>query len=296
METEASTRSARRRGTHADAGFAALAAGAFLAGVWLRLYGLAGVPVSGDETHYYQDSRDICLRILDWRRHPQSRMHSGLTGYQGHPALGLFPARIAYRFLGADPVAMRLAHAMMGCAAIGFLYLIGRRMGGATDGATCAAIGSVVPLLVRYNRTLYLDNTLLLLAVVFLWTTMKAYGNARWWSAAGLATGLLMATKTSGVFLLPGGDCARWSASSPHMSGEHGFMIFVPGLLCLAVVGLRGMTRRIQLAVLGLVFSGLLPAAFLFGLRVMPTPYSSYLNGTDFGANFAVMPVKSWNP
>jgi hypothetical protein len=65
------------------------------------------------------------------------------------------------------------------------------------------------------------------------------------------------------------------------LSGEHGYLSFVVPVGLLAAVGVTALPRRWLLPVMALILVPMLPAAALYGLRLVPTPYNSYLNNVD---------------
>jgi predicted membrane-bound mannosyltransferase len=65
------------------------------------------------------------------------------------------------------------------------------------------------------------------------------------------------------------------------LSGEHGYLSFVVPVGLLAAVGVSALPRRWLLPALALILVPMLPAAVLYGLRLVPTPYNSYLNNVD---------------
>jgi hypothetical protein len=65
------------------------------------------------------------------------------------------------------------------------------------------------------------------------------------------------------------------------LSGEHGYLSFVVPVALLAAVAVSALPRRWLLPALGLILAPMLPAAILYGLRLVPTPYNSYLNNVD---------------
>lgn len=65
------------------------------------------------------------------------------------------------------------------------------------------------------------------------------------------------------------------------LSGEHGYLSFVVPVGLLAAVGVSALPRRWLLPALALILVPMMPAAVLYGLRLVPTPYNSYLNNVD---------------
>jgi len=65
------------------------------------------------------------------------------------------------------------------------------------------------------------------------------------------------------------------------LSGEHGYLSFVAPVGLLAAVAIMALPRRWLLAALLATLVVMLPATLLYGYRLAPTPYASYLNNVD---------------
>jgi hypothetical protein len=70
----------------------------------------------------------------------------------------------------------------------------------------------------------------------------------------------------------------------PGISAEHGYLAFMPFIVLLATRGLYSVVgSRWRTAVATAVLLTMIPLSALYGLRVAPLPYPSYLNAVDFG-------------
>lgn len=177
-----------------------------VSGVILRIWKIDNVRISGDEGHYFGDTISFWIRDPStWRYHPTEGPHAASPGPQGHPVFAQLLVRIAYRLIGASQVTMRVAFALAGIATIVLVLIGGNTLGGRETGQTAAAIMALLPLAVRFNRTLYLDSIFTLLGALLLLVIWKALDNKKWgwWLVCGAVVGLLMGTKTSGFFFLP---------------------------------------------------------------------------------------------
>ncbi len=70
----------------------------------------------------------------------------------------------------------------------------------------------------------------------------------------------------------------------PGISAEHGYLVFAPFLSLLAVLGFCKLTpERRRLGAVVLVLAVMVPMTIIYGWRLSPLPYPSYLNKYDFG-------------
>jgi 4-amino-4-deoxy-L-arabinose transferase-like glycosyltransferase len=388
-----------------------LLAGIVTAGVVLRFWNLSEPRLTADESlHYFPEMQWIhLLPFSEQRNHPTFLYHSTPPNPMGHPALAIQIVNLAMRLLGPTPEVGRGVMALCGSLLVVLAFVLGRDLYSRTHGLAAAGIASLLPLAVRYHRTLYLDSVYSLLAGGFVWCLFRAFQSPRpvWTVAGGVLLGLAAATKTSAPLLLPftiGYGCfAAWRRGRPQcadepgrgpaqsaivetslilglgfltflvfvspvsyvesirnpadtayrdrplafylehlwtrrawlsgvtfylvtppvliagiagvarivrrcrearysdaivilwlvamspllllhlagLSGEHGYLSFVlPGAL-LAAVGVEGVPRRWRTVAWVAVLAAMIPAAILYGHRVIPAPYDSYLDGVD---------------
>lgn len=117
-------------------------------------------------------------------------------GDYNHPEALLLSARMAGR----------LTVALMGAAQVGLAYLLGRRLFESVGaGLMAAALVAVSPLLVAHGHFLSLDAPLGLMVLLCLWITTRAMDDPRagGWVLVGLALGLTITTKASGIVMAP---------------------------------------------------------------------------------------------
>jgi hypothetical protein len=127
----------------------------------------------------------------------------------------------------------------------------------------------------------------------FLFVDAAGIGGGRWWIGgdgvevvAGGYTHTPIPTPTEGaadtlvvLWLVVTGPLLFVHLAG--LSGEHGYLSFVVPVGLLAAVGVSALPRRWLLPAIALILVPLLPAAVLYGLRLVPTPYNSYLNNVD---------------
>jgi 4-amino-4-deoxy-L-arabinose transferase-like glycosyltransferase len=65
------------------------------------------------------------------------------------------------------------------------------------------------------------------------------------------------------------------------LSGEHGYLAFVVPVSLLAAHGAEALPRRWLVSALVVILLAMLPATILYGQRLAPVPYNSYLNNVD---------------
>jgi 4-amino-4-deoxy-L-arabinose transferase-like glycosyltransferase len=385
-----------------------LLAGILAASVVLRFWNLDAPPMSADESlHYFPEMQHIhLLPFSEQRAHPTFLYHATPPNPMGHPAFAIQLTNMAMRLFSATPEVGRGVMALSGCLLVFAAFLLGRDLFSREHGIAAAAIACLLPLAVRYQRTLYLDSVYSLLTGAFAWCLFRSLESSRlaWPMASGTLLGLAAATKTSapllvllaiaypalvwwrarnaapvkdsggwsllfkmslvltlsvlvfcvlvspasyvesirnpadtayrdrslafylahlwtrrawvvgvGLFLLTppvllaavaglAHIAARWGearqgdtlvllwlvATGPllflhlgGLSGEHGYLSFVLPVALLAAAGVNALPREWRRFAWALILAATIPAAILYGHRLAPTPYDSYLNSVD---------------
>ncbi|OGO56603.1 MAG: hypothetical protein A2V85_02125 [Chloroflexi bacterium RBG_16_72_14] len=217
-----------------------------LAGV-LRLYQL-GSPdrLVFDEVYYAQDA---CL-YLGW---DEATCGVGTEASWMHPPLGKWLIALGIGLLGYDPVGWRVSAAIAGIVTVGLLYLLARRLTGSGLAAVLAAgVLALDPLSVVSSRVAMLDmfTTCAVVATVLFAVldrdALAASGREPgrepgrlrrpWRVAAGLAGGVAIATKWSGVLALLAVVVLvlLWEAEAARRDGRRpvsGLLAAVPSVL-----------------------------------------------------------------
>lgn len=156
----------------------------------LRLGFAAIVPLFPDEAYYW-----------DWSRHLAA-------GYFDHPPLIAWCIAAGTALLGDTPFAVRLVPVLVGSSGTLALVLAARRLAGDAAARFTAALLAVLPIAVAGLVLATPDAPLLGMLGWTLYAIARALEAApgsrdalRWWAAAGVAIGLAMASKFTGVFV-----------------------------------------------------------------------------------------------
>lgn len=177
-------------------------AGIFIAACLLRFWNIGAPALTADESlHYFPEMQQIhLLSFAEQRGHPTALYHSAPPNPMGHPALAVQVANLAMRLLGPSPETARGVMALSGSMLVLLAFALGRDLYSRDHGVAAAAVACVLPLAVRYQRTLYLDAVFSLLVAAFAWCLFRGLRSRRpgWTAAAGILLGLATATKTSG--------------------------------------------------------------------------------------------------
>ena len=152
----------------------------------LRLWVAAVTPLVPDEAYYWVWSRALA------------------AGYLDHPPMVALWVRAGTALCGFNPLGVRLLGPVS--AALGSLLLYdaaGRLFPGRRAGLTAAALLNATLLFGVGAVIMTPDTPLLFFWTATLWAgaRLAAGGHARWWLAAGLFTGLALASKYTAAFL-----------------------------------------------------------------------------------------------
>jgi 4-amino-4-deoxy-L-arabinose transferase-like glycosyltransferase len=186
--------------TEAGRARAALA-GIFVAACALRFWNVGAPALTADESlHYLPEMQQIhLLSFAEQRAHPTAMHHSAPPNPMGHPLFALQVTSLAMRVTDGSAETARGVMALSGSMLVLLAFGLGRDLYSREHGLAAAATACVLPLAVRYQRTLYLDSVYSLLVAAFAWCMFRACRSRRpeWTAAAGILLGLATATKTS---------------------------------------------------------------------------------------------------
>lgn len=141
-----------------------------------------------DETYYVTDARSHLT-------------HGAEEGFAVHPPLGKWSIAAGIALVGDTPAGWRIVAALAGTLVVLVTYLIARRLLPALGAAALAALLAAFDgLLVVQSRIAMLDVFLALFVVLAAWLLLIARDRGgTWWALPGVALGLAVATKWSGV-------------------------------------------------------------------------------------------------
>lgn len=164
-----------------------------------------------------------------------------------HPPMGKWLIALGVGLIGYDPVGWRVSAALAGIATVGFLFVLARRLTGSALAAVVAAgVLALDPLSIISSRVAMLDifmTCAVVAAVLFAVLDRDALAAPRsrrlvrpWRAAAGLAAGLAIATKWSGVLVLVALVVLvlLWEAGAARRAGRRpaaGLMAAAPSVL-----------------------------------------------------------------
>jgi uncharacterized protein (TIGR03663 family) len=181
-----------------------------LAAAGLRLPALATRPMHADEAIL----ADKLGTLLETGRYPYdpADYHGPVLGY-----LGSIAARLAGRhtYAALTEVVVRAAPAVLGILLALSPLLLAPAIGW-TAAVTAAALASVSPALVYYSRD-YIPETVLALSTALLLIAVSRRSTG-WWALAGVAAGLMIATKETAVLALAATAAAYVAAFRPRRS------------------------------------------------------------------------------
>ncbi|HEX6399241.1 MAG TPA: phospholipid carrier-dependent glycosyltransferase, partial [Actinomycetota bacterium] len=191
---------------------------------------LRGINLTRPKTTVFDElfyAREACFLV----HRSQQLCGIGEGAITPHPPLGKWLISLGIRAFGYNPLGWRVAALIAGILTVPLLYLLGRRLLGATLGAaTSAGLIAIDPLHLVQSRVAMLDVFVALFIVAsFLFLVIdrdhveggdgSADGKSgilsrRWLLAAGLAAGGAAATKWVGFLALAGvaGFAALWAA------------------------------------------------------------------------------------
>jgi 4-amino-4-deoxy-L-arabinose transferase-like glycosyltransferase len=181
--------------------------GILLVAILIRFWNLDQPKMSADESlHYFPEMQTVNRLSFDHQRHhPTDLYHATPPNPIGHPLFAVQVANLVMQLLAPTPTVGRGVMAAAGVLLVGVIYLLGRDLFDRRYGLVAAAMAAIVPLAVRYNRTMYLDSIYALLTALLIWLLVRTFSsrNPKWFLAAGVVLGLAGATKSSAPFLIP---------------------------------------------------------------------------------------------
>ncbi|MDQ0239249.1 ArnT family glycosyltransferase [Arthrobacter bambusae] len=190
------------------------AAGLLVATAFLYLWNLAA---TGYGNSFYAAA--IQAGTKDWTAFLFGSLDAGNAITVDKPPASLWIPALAGRIFGFSPLSMLVPEALMGVAAVGFLYLTVKRVSGPGAGLLAGgalALTPVAALMFRFNNP---DAMLTLCLVLAAYFTTRAIERAgwKWLAAAGAVVGLAFLSKMlQGFLIVPGlGLAYLWAAPTP---------------------------------------------------------------------------------
>ncbi|WP_284980944.1 glycosyltransferase family 39 protein [Arthrobacter sp. efr-133-TYG-118] len=190
------------------------AAGLLVATAFLYLWNLAA---TGYGNSFYAAA--IQAGTKDWTAFLFGSLDAGNAITVDKPPASLWIPALVGRIFGFSPLSMLVPEALMGVAAVGFLYLAVKRVSGPGAGLLAGgalALTPVAALMFRFNNP---DAMLTLCLVLAAYFTTRAIERAgwKWLAAAGAVVGLAFLSKMlQGFLIVPGlGLAYLWAAPAP---------------------------------------------------------------------------------
>lgn len=205
----------------------------------MRVWRLSDSDINPDEYHYIHEAERLWHGdpYISIRHHPFLHPQPNM----GHPFWVQVVMATGFRLWGSSILVARLVSVVAGMGTVGLMLWFDRRLLWRTR-VTGALLFAIVPLAVRFNRTAYLDSWLTLWTLGMgwaIWHYNSSKGRKKIFLViAGVAAGLAVATKLSGVFaLLAGGGLvglAWWhERKQRQLATLFGWQLwfFIPGLM-----------------------------------------------------------------
>ncbi|WP_284979101.1 glycosyltransferase family 39 protein [Arthrobacter sp. fls2-241-R2A-200] len=210
------------------------AAGLLVATAFLYLWNLAA---SGYGNSFYAAA--VQAGTKSWTALLFGSLDAGNAITVDKPPASLWIPALVGRVFGFSPASMLVPQALMGVAAVGFLYLAVKRVTGPAAGLIAGAALALTPvaaLMFRFNNP---DAMLTLCLVLAAYLTTRAIEKAgwKWLAAAGAVIGLAFLSKMlQGFLIVPGLALAYvWAAPTTlrnrilHLLGAAGGIVVVAG-------------------------------------------------------------------
>jgi hypothetical protein len=186
-----------------EARVAVIVSAALLAiGVLLRVY-------------FYADRRSLWLDEVWLALNIVTRSAAGLTRpldfSQSAPLGFLWVEHLAARIGGVNELALRAFPLLAGCLLLVGLWMIARRLMGASGAALCLALASLSPLMIYYSNEVKPYITDALFAVVVMWLALDvldAPDSRRAWVRLAVCGAVAILFSTPSIFMLAGAGMA----------------------------------------------------------------------------------------
>jgi len=216
--------------------------------VALRLLWVDQVKMVGDESeHYYLEVVRYRLGAVTFgdlaselRVHFSNPIHAPGSGVQSaHPLLPVLLMGVG-EALVPNGTGARLVNCMFGLATAGMLFVIVRESRGLTPAIFALGLGGLMPLALRYNRTLYLDSIFAFgwTLLVFFLLRMSVSPGLRGALGAGAASALVISSKISGPLALPFMVIGMFVGRAHGVSFARGARFAVLALLSAGILGI----------------------------------------------------------
>jgi 4-amino-4-deoxy-L-arabinose transferase-like glycosyltransferase len=191
----------------------------------LRLIAGALLPLSADEAYYWL-----------WSRHLAA-------GYYDHPPAIAYLIRAGTMLFGQTALGVRVGGILLSWLASWFVWRLGAILSGEEKtGALACLFFNLTAMATVESLAATPDAPALLCAAAFFFCLAKVVEtqDGRWWLAAGLAAGLTLLSKYTGLFLGAGAlvwliaspPMRRWLLSPwPYLGGVLALALFAPNLL-----------------------------------------------------------------
>lgn len=169
-----------------------------LVAAWLRIWGLWGDPLYGDEAEYAIVARGLAGDA--WALEYPQLQGFAPAAFVSQPPFLLYLMAGSMRLLGPTDLAAALPSAILGISTVLVVYALAWRLAGRRAGLVAGALLAVHPFHVEMSRQAMLDAGFVAFVV------LCAYGLTRWVSAGRLRDGLLasLAATLASLSKLPG--------------------------------------------------------------------------------------------
>lgn len=189
-----------------------------LLGCAFRLYQLGNRENTTDEDHYHWDMRGTETHVKDWayRDHSYNHIKGAPHGLIG-PIFSWYAGKFTYRhFKSLYPKDLRrienafgrVGYAICGILTLPVFYLVALWFFPTVIALALTAIASILPLMVMWSRTEYLDGPMLLFVLASLYLLLSSNGAPSRTQMlkrglSGVCLGLAVGTKWPALYLAP---------------------------------------------------------------------------------------------
>ena len=161
---------------------------------FLRVWRIDALGFNGDEAIYAGQAASIA---------DNAHLKPFFPIFRAHPLLFQTALSLSYRLGGGD-LAARLFAAATGIATVYLVFAAGRTLYGVRAGLCAALFMALMPYHVIVSRQVLLDGPMVMFATLTLYTIARfsTTGRPIWLYASGMALGLTIITKETGVILI----------------------------------------------------------------------------------------------